>query len=164
MRKVIIKDGLQFKRTNGAILKVSKEALEVMLSFRQNKKSDREAGGILLGRYIRNSFDIIIDEVSAPVSKDKRSRFGFRRTKKSHQKIIDDRWRESGGTCQYLGEWHSHPEPLPNPSTVDIKDWKRRLKKDVVDGDHSFFVIIGTNEIGIWEGFRKLTQINKLAK
>lgn len=154
--------GLHFKRPDGSVLKIGAEALGVMLSFRQLAPADKEAGGILLGRHIIDSRDVVVDEVSVPMKGDKRSRCGFERSNKPHQKVIDERWRTSGGTCQYLGEWHTHPEPVPHPSSVDVGDWKRRLKHDTVDSEISFFVVVGTKGLAVSEGSRRLTQINAL--
>jgi hypothetical protein len=29
----------------------------------------------------------------------------------------------------YLGEWHSHPERNPSPSTIGHADWSKQLRK-----------------------------------
>lgn len=162
MQQITQGDGLHFKRPDGSVLKISAEALGVMFSFRQLAPADKEAGGILLGRHIIHSLNIVVDEVSIPMRGDQRSRYGFKRSSKLHQKIIDERWSDSGGTCQYLGEWHTHPEPVPHPSSVDVGDWKRRLKHDTVDSEITFFIVVGTEGLAVSEGSRRLTQISPL--
>ena len=85
-------------------------------------------------------------------------RLAFHRSQAPHQRVIDARWRVSRGTCQYLGEWHTHPESSPAPSRVDLDDWYRRLRVDRFEGDSLLFIIVGTHEVCVWEGNR-CTQV-----
>lgn len=150
-----------FQRPNGERLKISNEALQQMLSFRQLNPADYEAGGILLGRLLVDSQDVVIDEVTIPMPKDKRSRFAFYRHKQGHQAIINQRWQESKGTCIYLGEWHTHPEPVPTPSTIDRTDWRRKLRADRFE-KHLYFIIVGTYEIKIWFGEKRAHRVQPM--
>jgi integrative and conjugative element protein (TIGR02256 family) len=84
---------------------------------------------------------------------DQRARTRFHRAKRRHQAAIDAAWAASEGTCTYLGEWHTHPEPIPTPSAVDWTDWRRRLLRDRYT-EPLFFIIIGTIAIRAWEGHR----------
>ena len=118
----------------------------------QNTFYKREAGGVLLGRYIRESLDIVIDQVTVPMKGDRRQRFSFFRDHHRHQRAIDRAWQETRGTTHYLGEWHTHPESIPIPSNTDLKDWQCRLKQDVFSGNALYFVIVGTETLRIWEG------------
>lgn len=72
------------------------------------------------------------------------------------------RMNRRSGTCGYLGEWHTHAEPVPSPSPIDLDDWTKRLAHDVVDADQVFFVIVGQQEMACWEGVRATGQIFKL--
>ena len=148
-----MQDVVIFIRANGSLLKIDNGPLALMKKYRQLKQHDKEAGGILLGRMIENSNDVIIDEVTEPGPKDKRSKFSFFRSK-SIQKIINLRWLKSNNTRNYLGEWHTHPESYPSPSTIDIIDWKNIMKKGVFYQDFLFFIIVGQVKISAWE-FRK---------
>jgi hypothetical protein len=68
---------------------------------------------------------------------------------------VNRAWAESRGTCVYLGDWHSHPEPVPHPSYVDEADWRRIVRTAKYGQPFLFFVIVGTDEIGVWEyGFQ----------
>jgi integrative and conjugative element protein (TIGR02256 family) len=65
--------------------------------------------------------------------------------------MIDQAWHISSGTCTYLGEWHTHPEPIPTPSVVDRSDWRRRLMTDQTTKP-LFFVIVGMEQTRVWQG------------
>ncbi len=72
-----------------------------------------EAGGVLLGRHLLDTEDVVVDEVTTPQKSDRRSRFSFFRSKR-HNVIAQDRWSEDASTLAYLGSWHTHPERDPN--------------------------------------------------
>src|SRR5215510_5960297 len=82
-----------------------------------------------------------------------RARTRFHRAQRRHQAAIDAAWATSEGTCTYLGEWHTHPEPIPTPSPVDWADWRRRLLHDHYT-EPLFFIIVGTTATRAWEGRR----------
>jgi integrative and conjugative element protein (TIGR02256 family) len=133
-----------------------------MHRYIQDAHEKAEAGGILLGRHILGTNDIIVDSVTEPMAGDWRSRSKFLRAREHHQEAIDRAWRESNGTCTYLGEWHTHPEMYPKPSSPDRLDWLRRLLVDQFT-EPIFFVIVGTVEIRVWEGLRscRLKQLQR---
>jgi len=155
-------EGLLFRRAGGAVLKLDPAVLERILKFRQAALHQEEAGGVLLGRHIVGRHDIVVDEVTCPLPGDLQSRVSFYRSQAHHQQIIDTRWRDSQGTCHYLGEWHTHPECWPTPSAVDLADWRRRLQTDLFYGESLFFIIVGTCEVRAWEGARHSLEVHLL--
>ncbi len=104
-------------------LKLTAEAVASIQDFIQDKPGKMEAGGVLLGRRISESHDVIIDLVTLPQPSDKRQRFSFFRKHRAHQSIIDKAWIESNGSCNYLGEWHTHPEPTPDLSLSKKREY-----------------------------------------
>jgi len=144
----------RFRRADGSVLLIDTEPLAVMLGYRQTARRDPEAGGVLLGRYLQEAPHVVVDEVTVPMQGDRRRFTAFRRGRAQHQQIIDERWGASGGTCQYLGEWHTHPEGVPHASLVDECDWRRRLRNDTFDSDSLFFIIVGIDAVRAWEGTR----------
>ena len=112
-----------------------------------------EAGGVLMGRRIAGTSDVVVDTVTEPMAADHRSRFRFVRHRRGHQLAIDRAWRGSKGRSGWLGEWHTHPEPDPTPSVVDRVDWRRTLLVDRYD-ESLFFLIAGTDQLRVWEGAR----------
>jgi integrative and conjugative element protein (TIGR02256 family) len=136
------------------ILCIRPEALEKMNKYRQLKWSDKEAGGILIGRILVEDGNYIIDDVSEPMPLDKRTRTRFSRKQEGHQEYFNDVWDREDGRCFYLGEWHTHPERVPVPSSIDRNDWDRLLKLGYETGC-LFFVIRGINDLKVWYGYGK---------
>lgn len=145
---------LTFVRSAGGRFQISTSAVTVIHTYIQGVPEAPEAGGVLLGRHIVKSRDIIVDRVTVPMLDDRRSRLRFFRARRQHQEEIDRVWRESDGTCTYLGEWHTHPEPSPEPSFVDRLEWQRKLLFDRFT-EPLFFVIVGITEVRAWEGVRR---------
>ncbi|MCF8721776.1 Mov34/MPN/PAD-1 family protein [Nitrospina gracilis] len=131
-------------------MELSAPALATLNQFRQLKPEDREAGGMLLGRMIEGTQDVIIDEVTCPHPSDSRNRFTFFRKKKPAQRIVEKAWEESRGTNNYLGEWHSHPEQVPSPSLHDLSNWKAIGKSAHFEQGFLIFIIVGQAVIKAW--------------
>lgn len=159
---VVRNEKVQFILPNDGILKISSEALKVLHKFRQIDTSNKEAGGILLGRFVLDSNNIIIDKVTSPQSKDRRSRFSFKKLDSYHQYRINKEWTESEGKINFIGEWHSHPESHPNPSSLDVQEWKRKSKEDVYDNSFLIFIIVGIESISAWSVTKVDQSIIKL--
>ena len=144
---------LIFLRPSGARFEISVAAWQTMQGFIQHASNATEAGGVLLGRHLRDGSAIIVDAVTAPMAGDRRARTRFHRAQQRHQAAIDAAWAASEGTRTYLGEWHTHPERIPTPSPVDRADWHRRLLQDRYTAP-LFFMIVGTAAVAVWEGHR----------
>lgn len=106
----------------GALLLIEPQLLERLAAFRQMAVSAPEAGGILMG--YRRGRHTHVTEATVPTSRDVQRRFGFFRHGTHHQRVALRRWKESGETLDYVGEWHTHPEDDPSPSGVDLKHWR----------------------------------------
>lgn len=137
-------------------------AVAQMQAFAQKRWWHAEAGGVLLGRHLLESADVVVDEVTTPQNTDKRGRFSFFRSSR-HEALARERWRDESSTMAYLGLWHTHPELDPTPSSVDRCDWAQAVSKDTFDGDRLFFPIVGTQRIRVWTlsswgTFRELTE------
>jgi integrative and conjugative element protein (TIGR02256 family) len=143
---------LRFARPGGGVFEFSANALAVIDAYRQLRPEATEAGGILLGRMILESQDIVIDEATLPSAPDRRKRFSFFRARQPAQKLVERAWGKSDRTQNYLGEWHTHPEDYPSPSALDLKNWKKILRRSVFEQGSLFFVIGGRRAVGTWEG------------
>jgi integrative and conjugative element protein (TIGR02256 family) len=144
---------LTFARSGGERFQIGPDALAMMRRYIQDDDGKPEAGGVLLGRHLLGTGDIIVDRVTTPLPGDRRGRFRFHRARRRHQEMIDRAWGESDGTCTYLGEWHTHPQDRPEPSCIDRLNWWRKLQVDRFT-EPIFFVIVGTIETRVWEGRR----------
>jgi integrative and conjugative element protein (TIGR02256 family) len=125
------------------------QAVEQLQSFAQRRWWQSEAGGALLGRHLLDSHDVVVDEVTTPQATDRRTRFGFFRSRR-HELLAQERWRQQAETSAYLGLWHTHPEPEPSPSEVDRRDWMQAVDGDAFEGSRLFFPIVGTKSIRVW--------------
>lgn len=157
-----LKDSLVFSRPGGGQIKLPADIIASIHPYIQSDRKKPESGGVMMGRYIIDSRDVVIDKITFPMPGDQATRTTFFRKKHAHQVAIDREWDASNHTCTYLGEWHTHPEPFPSPSCIDHYNWKRKLKKDIIDSDSLFFLIVGTSELRMWEGHKSLRTISML--
>lgn len=155
---------MNYEKSDGSILKINEEALnQISKNLNQTIINQKEYCGVLLGREIMNSLNVIIDKITETSEHDIQKKYYFFRDNKYHQTQIKNEWENSKGTCNYIGEWHTHLEEYPNPSSKDIKEWKKALKNFKFDRETLFFIIIGTKEIAIWEGNKKTLKFTKLS-
>ena len=159
---VVRNEKVEYLLPNKGVLKISSSALKKLNKFRQIDTSKKEAGGVLLGRFILDSNNIIVDKVTSPKSKDRRTRFSFKKLDSYHQHIINQEWKESKGRTNYIGEWHSHPENHPTPSALDVEEWKRKSKEDIYDNSFLIFIIVGIESVSAWMVTKSDQQLMKL--
>jgi integrative and conjugative element protein (TIGR02256 family) len=146
-----LKSPLVFERTQSGCLYLSREVLKVIRPFVQNIPEKLEAGGLLMGRYLLSGEGVIVDAVTTPGPGDTRFRTSFFRSQRWHQAKLLQAWQETAQTCTYLGEWHTHPQAIPEPSRQDRATWQRKLVHDQY-GESLFFLVVGSAEARIWEG------------
>lgn len=142
---------MRFLRPCRGNLEFGREAVDQLMRHRQLVPKAREAGGVLLGRLLLDSQDVIVDEATIPTRYDRRGLFSFFRKRAPTQKRVTEAWRETSQTRNYLGEWHTHPEDQPAPSNDDKANWKRVLREAKFEQESLFFVIVGRLSIGVWE-------------
>ena len=111
----------------------------------QFQSNSNEAGGILLG--YRAGANIHIISATGPLPGDRRSRISFDRLDPGHQIAASEAWATSGGRIDYIGDWHTHPQRVPTPSSKDYLEWKKLIAS--VHALH-LFVIVGTSQVRIW--------------
>lgn len=119
--------------------------LKTLERFSQTNSQAPEAGGIVLGKIFKDRIDIL--KLSTPTILDKASRHNFERHKLSAQIVIDYEFYNSGGQMNYLGEWHTHPEPIPIPSGTDINMLRQQFTFNIINTDFLILIIKGTNKL-----------------
>jgi integrative and conjugative element protein (TIGR02256 family) len=99
-----------------------------------------ESGGQMFGKI--DGWNIVVSEVTGPRRKDVRSRTSFVFDVESANAEIADRFARGS---HYLGDWHTHPESSPQPSSQDKQNAARMFK---TAGSRPFFlmVIAGGND------------------
>lgn len=142
---------LVFRQADGTRIKLAAKVVGQLRQYAQLAPGAPEAGGILLGRYLQDSEDVVVDAVTVPMPGDQQGRYFFHRARQAHQQAVEEAWQATAGTRTYLGEWHTHPEPDPTPSCVDLLDWRRKLRQDQYFAS-LFFFIVGTRRIRGWSG------------
>lgn len=102
-------------RQSGAGIVLSDSAVMTMDVYRQTGNKDKEAGGQLFARF--DGADTVIDIATPPKWLDKRSRYRFEPSKWMQQREIAAMHAKG---LHFVGDWHSHPEPIPRPSELDL--------------------------------------------
>lgn len=142
-------------------VKINEDILRIIFENRQLNSEDYESGGMLIGSIIRNSKDIVIEDLTLPIYDDIRSRIKYVRSDK-HNEILEKKWIESQHTKMYFGEWHTHPQDSPIPSTQDIKNWKHLLHNSKTRTSILIFIIAGNLAYKVWIGDRNKKRIYKI--
>lgn len=128
------------------IILLESRVLRIFGQHRQRCPTAPESGGILLG--YRRQHHLHITGVTTPDESDGRMRNFFSRSAHFHQSVASEKWQNSGGTVDYIGEWHTHPELDPTPSAIDKRGWLRisRFRKAPM-----VFIIVGERN-DLWVG------------
>jgi integrative and conjugative element protein (TIGR02256 family) len=99
----------------GPAIVLTKSALSTINRYQQVASRDKEAGGQLFAKF--EGADTVIIEATHPKWLDRRTRYGFRPNRWLQQLEIRDRHTKG---LHFVGDWHTHPESVPNPSREDI--------------------------------------------
>jgi integrative and conjugative element protein (TIGR02256 family) len=151
-----MRSGVKYRIDNLRVLAIDGAAEETFGRFAP--ASQKEAGGIILGRVFSN--EVLIERATTPTRRDKAARYWFQRSVPAAQERVTAAWRESGGTLIYLGEWHTHPEAYPTPSSTDRGLIANMLRDSKMEIDFLFLVINGTK--GRWVGMQTRTGLVQL--
>nr|WP_278987026.1 Mov34/MPN/PAD-1 family protein [Plesiomonas shigelloides] len=137
----MIETELTFIDNQGGLLVITSSIANQLMTYRQIDVCSTEAAGVLIGE--RRGIHLVIDKISEPGKGDIRQRYFVDRRGPHHQATVDDAFVSSSGRLQYIGEWHTHPEDEPSPSSKDLNTWQRCL----VANDQMVLLIIGRRKI-----------------
>ncbi|MES2410607.1 MAG: Mov34/MPN/PAD-1 family protein [Bacteroidota bacterium] len=129
-------------------LKISEEVLLKISEYVQNDDIKPESGGMLIGYYLQNG-DFSITDITVPGKGDRQSRYRFIRSAKRALNLLTFHFNNSKGKKIYLGEWHTHPENNPTPSSIDNSSILERIRRDKINSDTIFTIICGIERIYI---------------
>lgn len=118
-------------RATGEFILINPKVVDVIASYVREAEEPMEAGGILIGSYRGAHIEIV--DCTEPMKKDRRSRFSFLRIDAGHQSIATSAWIKSQKTETFVGEWHTHPDDYPMPSSIDRKTWVDLLRRSTDD-------------------------------
>lgn len=86
-----------------------------------------ENGGYLIGRIIIDTLDHVIDCFTEIHPGDEATATSLLLQDPYHQWKINREWDLNGGAV--LGHWHTHNEPDPNPSRIDLAGWEKMARE-----------------------------------
>jgi len=153
-------------RFNKAKLQVvfEKSALNTFKDNIQNFKQDNERGGLLMGKlYPEENLVVVTNAIKIDSVHSAHTELYI--NLKEANRIIKKIWKKSKGNITYLGDWHTHPENKPQPSTVDFKTFKSTYFESKIDQNILLFAIVGRNNIedkGICVGIQGFFKFTKL--
>ncbi len=127
------------------------EKLLTQLTEIGKKHYPNEFGGFLMGNYSDDLTQVNITNTVLPI-KYKASKYQFERETTGINKTLK-RYYEQIPKTYYIGEWHTHPDNLPIPSTTDIN----AINKIINNKDHTIqnpiLLIIGYTKQSVEYGF-----------
>jgi integrative and conjugative element protein (TIGR02256 family) len=144
-------------RSGIRLVDIADEVVEIIEGFSLPAENDREAGGILIGSYRGPHVEIL--HCTTPLPADRRHWNMFDRSDPGHREEAMRRWQDSGRTMTFVGEWHTHPEPVPSPSFLDRSTWKRIARRHKIGP--LVFVIRGTS--GWWWSIMQQKALSSLS-
>ena len=110
---------LWFQSADGRFgLSVPEPAVKELLKFCQDA-NDVETGGIIIGRYSKDQATAVVDRITGPPPDSMHFFAQFLRGVQGLQELLNRVWSKQERLF-YLGEWHYHPLPNPNPSADDV--------------------------------------------
>lgn len=139
-------------------LVITGHVLEVLSEYRQGG-ADPEAGGLLFAEFSLPLIRIV--EASRPHPSDKRWRTMFMPNRILQRRLIKTCFKKD---WHFVGEWHTHPEPLPNPSYLDIESMADAYRKSRHELNHFIMVIVGNRvaRLELWVSAHNTTDYFRL--
>ena len=149
---------------NGNVVDILTPAIEEMSKWIQDTPDKPESGGFIVGYQHKRTGNISLDSVSPPLINDTRERFYFAIEDPGHFVFLNKARRHGS---YYMGVWHTHPQKVPEPSSIDWEDWKGTLNTDVTGCAYAFFIIVGIEMWRMWVGdfeSKKITEVDECKK
>jgi integrative and conjugative element protein (TIGR02256 family) len=123
---------------SGQVLEFTETVLERFRSYRQTRIWHREAGGQLFADIEPDRVRVV--EATGPRLTDRRTRNRYEPDRRVEQREIDDRFPKG---LHFIGDWHSHPEDYPNPSTTDFQSTADSVRRSFHQLNAFVMVIVG---------------------
>jgi integrative and conjugative element protein (TIGR02256 family) len=134
-------------------VRVRFQALATFDAHRQRRFLSREAGGQLFARVRENDWDIVT--ATGPRARDRRGRFSFWPHRASEQSEIFEHHAQG---LDYVGDWHTHPEDTPYPSTDDLASISEVVRRSTHHLPGFLLLIVGRRKFpdGLWASFHSI--------
>jgi integrative and conjugative element protein (TIGR02256 family) len=121
-------------------------ALEMFANFRQ-MRGEPEGGGLLFAQF---EFPTVrVSVVTAPHRTDGRWRMLFVPNRILQRRAVK---RHFINGEHFVGEWHTHPEPSPTPSSLDLRSMRDAFLKSSHELNYFIMVIVGnrSDRLVLW--------------
>ena len=135
-------------------------SVESAIEFECKRKPGVETGGVLVGFIDESKDAVVVVSASGPGPRALHRSHRFNRDAVFCQAWLDEWVRESDGRLDFVGEWHSHPETHPTPSSVDVGTFTRLAANPACHLDRLALLIAGTRAGGRWRARDQLTRVN----
>jgi integrative and conjugative element protein (TIGR02256 family) len=134
------------------------EVLAIFQRYRQ-VGTGREAGGQLFAAF--NGKTMSIESATEPNRWDRRGRFSFMPSRIRERMDIR---RMHKRNLHYVGDWHTHPERLPRPSSQDLRSIAECFEKSIKDIGTFLLVVVGTDPFpeGLYVGLHDGIQFRPI--
>ena len=124
---------------SGQILIFPKTTIGHLERHRQLCPNSRESGGQLFARFEGKA--IWIERATGPRRTDRRTRTTFAPNRGAERREIKRLFKEG---LHYVGDWHTHPEPSPYPSQIDIYNFMEMFRESRHKLASFVAVVLGT--------------------
>ncbi len=134
---------LSFPLDNGdSNLVFSDAVLAHFKKHRQERLRDTEAGGQLFARLTR--FEVYVEVATGPRPEDKRTRTSYVPNRESERREIKYMFQQG---LHFVGDWHTHPERIAHPSSIDEDTIADCADKSSHDLNGFVLVVVGTGTL-----------------
>lgn len=116
----------------------SSGCLDTLSKLRQISTRSAECGGQLFARVGRGSFFVQVATTTEGQSKS--GRFWFRPDRMAERADILEMFKKG---LHYVGDWHTHPEKLPTPSSADVTRMQSIFMESIHDLPMMLLVVVG---------------------
>ena len=144
---------------NGKVVDILTSVLDERSIWLQNDNEKPESGGYIVGYQHQETGNIVLEAVSIPYGLDRKSRIRFDIKDPRHDLFLQRSQRKKS---YYMGVWHTHPQDIPVPSSIDWEDWKQTLAVDKTGCDYIFFIIAGSSSTRVWVADKNKNIITEL--
>lgn len=154
----------KLKLPNGRVVDILSEIVDEMSNWLQYDSKSPESGGYIVGYQHRKTGNITLEFITPPHEQDFRSRIRCTISDFFHGKVLQ---KAKLKNSYYMGVWHTHPQLIPAPSTIDLQDWEQSLRYEKSGGDYIFFLIAGVQGFRVWVGDysnREIVEIHEIPR
>ena len=144
----------------GTVVCLSPEVVAHFVKHRQHRKIKTETGGQLFAQFVKTEVRVI--RATGPNPSDKRGWAWFKPDQRN-QNVEIKRLFDDG--LHFVGDWHTHPESTPNPSSWDFESMEDCFKKSRHQLKAFVMVIVGQAAFpdGLWVSLHNRAKWERLA-